>query len=241
MLDMIRTEAPDVIVLEMIGQSQRSTLTEFRNDAFRAIRRVSVRPVAAALRSRAGQIEIANFLKDVPGAIQTPEQAIEIITTGQVTPLYNAARAAIERIRWENERFAAGVDTQMVPGDVDPMTGIPGEPYEITPDVPVLPTDNPFLHVPEHAAELASPSALKDPRIRKAILAHIRWHVLTYQKCPPLLAAMLKFPPPQQPVGPDDGGSMGKADLKPGEITEGAANSEIGLPKPARPPEPTLQ
>jgi hypothetical protein len=241
MLDMIRANAPDTLVLEMAGANQRTSLKEFRAEMLRSIRRVRVKPVPASLRSRAGQIEVANFLKEVPGAIQTPEQAIEIITTGQVTPLYRASRAALERIRWENEQLASGaVSVEDQPGEPDPMTGMPTPPVRFTPDIPVLPTDNPFLHVPEHVAELSSPAALNDQRVRDAMLAHIAWHVRQYHATSPTMAALLKFPPPQAAQGQPTQ-DVGGGELEPGKITERAADSGIGLPEPAKPPEPTLQ
>jgi len=255
MLDLIRGKAPEFLVLEMAGQHQRTAIKEFRADLLRPMRRVRMKPVPASIRSRAGQIEVANFLKDVPGAIQTPEQAIEIITTGQVTPLYRASRAALERIRWENEKLAAGeVTVQEVPGpdipeQIDPMTGQtiapaqPGPPMEITPECPVLPTDNPFLHVPEHVAELSTPEALNDPKVRLAVLAHIRWHMTTYQDIPPTLAALLKFPPPAAVAPmttPTSEENIPASAMKSGKLTEKAADTGIGLPEPAKPPEPTL-
>jgi hypothetical protein len=248
MLDMIRAEAPDFLVLEMVGENQRAVLKDFRAELLRAVRRVAVRPVPPVLRSRAGQIEVANFLKDVPGAIQTPEQAIEIVTTGQITPLYRASRAAIERIRWENERMAEGTPVEAKQDDpkLDPVTQqmVPGDQYEITPGVPVLPTDNPFLHIPEHVAELSAPGALERPEIRKALLAHIRWHLRVYRTMPPDLAATLKIPPPQAVAAaaqPKPNKDMPGGDLKAGKLTERAADTGIGLPQPAQPPEPQLQ
>ena len=253
MLDMIREKAPDYLVLEMVGQHNRTSLKEFRADKLRVMRRVRVRPVPAALRTRAGQIEVANFLKEIPGAIETPEQAIEIITEGQVTPLYRAPRAAINRIQWENEQLASGTVTiQEIPSEpiqapIDPATGQPlgppeqGPPDEITPEVPVLPTDNPFLHIPEHVAELSTPEALNDEAVRRAVLTHIRWHLRVYRDTPPELAAVLKFPPPQAVIPMTQPTSEEKTgDLKPGEITERAADKDVGLPEPAVPPEPQL-
>jgi hypothetical protein len=255
MLDIVRRKAPDFLVLEMTGPNKRTALKEFRAELLRVMRRVRVKPVSAALRSRAGQIEVANFLKDVPGAIQTPEQAIEIITEGQITPLYRAPRANINRIEWENEQFSAGVVTvkqiegPIIPAAVDPQTGEtmgedrPGPPVEVTPETPVLPTDNPFLHVPEHVAELSTPEALNDPKVRNPILAHIAWHMRVYRDIPPELAALLKFPPVQAlqvQATPTSEKSMKGSDLSTGKITEKAADTGVNLPKPATPPEPQL-
>lgn len=254
MLDMIRQKAPEYLVLEMTGPNKRTAIKDFRAELLRVMRRVRVRPVPAALRTRAGQIEVANFLKDIPGAIETPEQAIEIITEGQVTPLYRAPRANINRIEWENEQLSSGkVTVQEIPGEpiigpvgpdgkpILPPIEVPNE--EITPEIPVLPTDNPYLHVPEHVAELSTPEALHDEKIRKPILAHIRWHMRVYHQMPPELAIVLKFPPPQAVVPqqvPTSEDTIGGGDLKTGKITEDAAGAELSLPKPAKPPEQTL-
>lgn len=249
MLDMIREQAPEYLVLEMVGEHQRSFIKDFRADGLRVMRRVGVKPVPATLRTRAGQLEMANFLKDVPGAITTPEQAIEVFTQGQVTPIYNASRAVISRVRWENEKFAkAEVTVQQVPGEpqpgppvgVDPMTGQPipgpmveGPPVEITPECPVFPTDNPFIHVPEHNAELASPEALHNPEKRRAILAHMAWHGRVYMDMSPIMAAFLKIPPPGAVMGggappPEREDKPGAQ--KPGKLMERAADTGIGLP-----------
>jgi len=253
MLDLIRAEAPEYLVLEMVGEHERTALKEFRGEVLKPLRRVRVKPVPATLRTRAGQIEIANFLKDIPGAITTPEQAIEIITTGQVTPIYRASRAAITRIRWENEQLAAGavtvqeVPSEPIPAPLDPMTGQPlgppeqGPPDEITPECPVLSTDNPFLHVPEHVAELGNPEALKDDTVRRAIQAHIMWHMRVYQDVPPTLAAVLRFPAaPEAQVQPNEAGIDAGPVEKPGPLMAAAANPEAGLPEPAKPPEAQL-
>jgi hypothetical protein len=103
------------------------------------------------------------------------------------------------------------------------------------------------MHVPEHVAELASPGSMNNPEVRKGILAHILWHLRVYKTTSPDLAAMMKFPPIQAIAGaaqqaqPKPKDEMAGGELEAGKLTERASDSGIGLPKPARPPEPQLQ
>jgi len=198
------------------------------------------------LKSRSGQMEIAQFLKDVPGAIRTPAQAIQALTTGRVKPIYQSAQAELDLIQWENERLREGTPLQqqqepvidsMGQPVIDPKTQMPAvDVYQTTPQIPVITAHDHPAHINEHLIVAYDQNA--DPEVRNGALQHVLWHFREWQSMPPELALLRGFAPPQAPAPPP--GMKPPGDAKPPESMkkdEPPADAASGLPKPARPPQ----
>jgi hypothetical protein len=112
-------------------------------------------------------------VKDIPGAIRTPEQAIEVMTTGKIEPATQATQRELENIQKENERLSKG------------------EP------VMALITDRHWMHMPEHASVGSTPEFRDDPDSpqAQALTLHIEQHVMLFMQMSPLVAATMGCPP----------------------------------------------
>jgi hypothetical protein len=117
----------------------------------------------------------------------------------------------------------------------------------ITPDIPVLATDNPKIHVEEAVSVLANPQALANPAIVAGVLAHVAWHMREWRNMDPALAMLLGYPlapnplmpmDPNASANPDAAGDVNapKAMAGTGANTPKDQSMGVGLPKPAQPP-----
>jgi hypothetical protein len=232
MLDMVRSYAETPFLVEVSGKGETPYLKEFTAQSVSGVRRVRVVTANPLLRSQAGRLELFLQIKDLP-----PDQrasAIELITSGDASGFTDETRSADLRIRWENERLTLGVPCQ------------------------VSATDNPFQHVRKHVAQFEALMSMDvpDSRAIEQLLMHINLHVVTYMKMDPLLAVMLRIPPPPPlpgtPAGniamltgmpmmpgsermgdPAASGSTPKAPPMP----KTQSPSGVDNPKPAKPPE----
>lgn len=256
-LRMVGDFADHPLAIAIAGVDERPYLLDVGKQQIQGISRVKVRTSNPLLRTQAGRLEMAQMLLQMPGAITDPAQILEVIVSGQIKPLYQAPRAQLLRIRWENEMLAKGTPVQEQP-DVPNPDGSPGF-MRITPDVPVLTTDNPKQHVQEHLTVLSTPSALNDPMIRQGVLAHVAWHLREWRAMDPALAMLLGFPEPPPSAagaiasGPNDTRSPGSyetpqtANARPPQAPAAMAppngkaprvqDMGVPLPEPSSPPQ----
>ena len=251
LLDIIKDYVKTPLLVEIAGADERAYLQTISADQFQAIHRVIMRTASPMLRTQAGRIEIANMLLKIPGAVSTPAQLIEVLVSGQLKPLYQAPRSELLRIRYENERMAAGTPVIQKPDPTsppDPVTGLPAMVDE-TPEIPVLATDNPRDHINEALSVLASPQALHNPKIKDAVMAHVSWHLRVWRGLDPAIAMLRGFPPPPNPLGMMMAGLEGGEPandngagppvpeaMKKGAQMAGRDSSGVKLPQPAEPP-----
>lgn len=100
----------------------------------------------------AGRGALMQTMMQVPGAITSPEQVVEVATTGRLEPAVRATRDALRLLQWEYE--------QLMEGKLPPV--------HIFQDHK--------LHARENVAVLSSPQGLEDPRVVKVVQAHINEH-----------------------------------------------------------------
>ena len=249
-VDFLRKYAAGPMLAKVVGPDDAPKLQEFTADKFEPVRQVFIETTNPMLKSRAGQMELAQFYKEIPGAIRTPAQALQAITTGKIKPLFASPEAELSLIQWENERFREG--TQVIEQQepllddlgmpvVDQMTGQPQmDQWQETPAAPVLTLHNHPAHMNEHLTVIYDMNAT--PEARQAAQAHWLWHWREYQKMPPGMALALGYAPPAAPAPPPGAGMPGGKDAKPpssaGDPNEPAVNKVgEGLPKAATPPD----
>lgn len=252
MLELVRLNADEGVVLAITGKAERPFLKQFtKQDAF-GIKQVVIKTASPMLRTTAGRKDIADtVMEKMPGRLSM-EAYIELLTTGQVSSLFNEPMSSMLRVQWENEQLRQGTAIQMVPADPDPLTGLPrvdpmtGAPVmdAITPEVPVIAGDNPALHIPEHYAELCDPEVLRDPKRRQAVETHLLWHLRVCRTTDPVMATAMHWPPElmalamPQPApmsaeiesDPEGGGSKVTAKSEPTKSKQ--SDLGVSLPKP---------
>lgn len=172
MLDFVRARAEGPFLVEISGKDQRPYLQEFTKDTVGGVRRVAITTTSPMMRSQEGRMQVFQAIGQLPPADRNP--AYEFIVTGQSKGFTEKPMSADMRIQWENE--------QLQDGQV----------------VPVLFSDNPWVHVPEHVAALEKLTASfgENPEAVKSFTDHIVQHGITYQTLDPRIAAFLSIPPP---------------------------------------------
>lgn len=226
-------------IIRIVGADQRYSTREFKAEDLDLVQGVTIKVGNALSRNIAGRAEIANHLMD-RGAIQDPREYLEVLHTGNLSPIFKGPVDEVENIKSENERLIDGL----------PVT--------------VSPWDNDELHIREHRCELDT-DARYDPVISKRINAHLDEHMMSWQRksleAPDMLAALGQNPlpaaqaaaaqaaqleggqpmPPRPPspsqktphAAPPAKSAPGPSPKPPGAEPSGASPS---LPKPAEPP-----
>lgn len=249
------------VMVEIAGSDERQYADTFKRDRLLGIKRVIVKTANPMMRTVAGRMQIADYIKNIPGAIQTPEQAIEVITTGQIKPLYKSTRAELLHIKYENEALASGqvtvsqVPDQFAQPQMNPATGqpVPAQMVSTVQEVPVASFDKHEMHMPEHKAEYYAAQRRGDQNAMQAIVAHLLEHMRAAYALDPRLAALLqiRIPPPLgadgsalQP-GTLSGGPTPAAEKDAADATtaqpKGGPGLGVPLPKPSESPQPHQQ
>lgn len=197
-------------VAMIVGKANAYTFKEFMKDDINKVDRVIFSVTNPLSKTTAGKVEIANTLLQ-SGLIKTPEQYIQVLTTGRIEPMIEGDQSELMNIRKENEMMGDGQQPNAVA------------------------TDNHKMHIQEHKIVLSSPNSREDVKVLNVALAHITQHLdlmkttdpalllLTGQQpLPPQMLGQQGAPPPQQPgqpSGPPPDSSMAATGEPPPEAS----------------------
>jgi len=173
MLESIKSNASYPFVVEISGESEAPYATTFDSDRFRAVKRVQVVTANPMQRTQAGRLEMLDKVMQVPGAITDPSQIVELLVSGQWKPMYRAGRNIKLGVKWENEQLSQGQQIPAAQAGEDPS------------------------EIMEHMALKRISSIRNNPQLVALIDEHILSHLNAYGMTSPMLAAAMKFPPPQ--------------------------------------------
>lgn len=181
------------MVAMVAGKANRSYMKEFTGASLDRIERVTVDLGNPLARTTSGRLSLAEMLLDRQ-LIRTPEQVIQVLTTGRLDPIIEGTNAELMNIRAENERMQEGKQ------------------------VSVVVTDNHILHLKEHASVMASPEAREDEGLVTAVTTHLQEHINVWTTTDPALLAALGIPPPPMaaPVTPPGETAPGGGGVPPG-------------------------
>lgn len=203
--DFART--PRIAVIS--GKVNRPLMKIFTGAQLEPINNVVCDAISALSKTTAGKMTIADNLLNA-GKIDTPQEYITLVETGQMDPLTRSPLLESFLIQSENEELLQGINP------------------------PVLKIDKHIQHIIEHKTLISSPASRRNAKLVNAVLDHIAQHEATQlmlqQKDPALLAAIqeppLPEPPPPPPTaappapgaGPQPAGNAGgiAAALRPG-------------------------
>lgn len=162
-------------LVSIVGEDERWSIQRFKAEELNQIQRVAVKVVPAVLKTLGGKMEIADRLLQ-NGLIKHAQDYFSVLETGSLSPVFKSPVDELTIIKRENELIRSG------------------EP------VYVLVTDNPYLHIQEHKAELDT-DARADLEYRQRMLAHIEEHYQVANsmslKTPDMCVAMGWDPFPQ--------------------------------------------
>jgi len=134
------------------GKNNRNYMKEFTGADLENVDRVVVQSGNPLSKTLSGKVEMATQLMQ-NGMIENPDQYIQVLTTGQFTPLIQSKQAQLMLIRSENEKLMEGQQIQAIL------------------------TDRHQEHILEHQVVLASPESRTDNSVVQATLAHITEHI----------------------------------------------------------------
>jgi hypothetical protein len=143
--------------VEIAGPDEAPIVRSFKGADIAGVRQVRVDLAPPLLRTLAGKMEIADKLLEAYGPKEIPASSyMTLIAAGRLPPIYKRQTGQVRNIRSENERMSRG------------------EPVE------VLPTDNHYRHITEHACLLDDPEVRLDEARRAPVLQHIAQHAIEY-------------------------------------------------------------
>lgn len=184
LIHILQVYAQVPMIANIAGKTKKSYMREFKADDLKGISKVVVDSANAFTKTTAGKVEVANQLLQT-GLIKTPEQYLQVVSTGNLEPMVEHDQAELMLIRRENEMLSEG-----------------------QPVIAVI-TDNHSLHVLEHSCVLSDPELRQNPQLLQPVLDHINEHIMLDQSRPPQLSVMLKQQPSMPPQGPPpDGGQQ---------------------------------
>jgi hypothetical protein len=161
-------------LISIVGQDERYSTREFKAEDLELVQRVAIKVGNALSRNIAGRTEIANHLLERQ-MIQDPREYLQVLKTGELSPIFSGPSHELENIKSENEMMVRG-------------------------QAPIVsPWDNDELHIREHKCELDT-DARYDQRLSALINKHLGEHMQSWQRksleAPDMLAAIGQNPLP---------------------------------------------
>jgi hypothetical protein len=210
-------------LVTLAGEGNRYRVDAFKAEDLSGIGRVTLQLSNPMQATSAGRMSLLEKFMEVEGVITTPEQIVQVVTTGRLEPATQATQRDLELIQKENEALGRG---------------------EV---VPVLATDNHARHLPEHMSTLASPEARANPQAVSSTLEHVALHVNELRTGDPMILMLSGVPPEliqaAQPPAMAPPGAPGATDGTepgaPGETDTTLPGEEMAGPVPGMPEMPT--
>lgn len=160
------------------GKSRNYMAKYFTGKDLERVDRVMVRQGNSYADTTAGRVDIADKLLGA-GMIKTPDEYMQVLTTGRLEPAIEGPQNELMTIRAENEALA----------DNSPVVAIW--------------TDDHPRHAIGHKYMLANPETRRDPELVARVTAHIQEHVILGRITDPAVLMMLGIQPvPPSPMGP---------------------------------------
>jgi hypothetical protein len=183
-IEILQEYATTPRIASIAGKSNRARIKEFKGSDLDGISRVAVEQVNPVSKTAAGRLQMAqDWLK--MGLVKTPQQYIEVLTTGNLETQYEHEASQMLYVRSENEDLS----------DQKPVQAVL--------------TDLHALHIQEHATVLNSPEARSNPAIVQSVTQHIQQHIdiLKDPAVADILRTLGQNPiAPPQPAAPPPGG-----------------------------------
>lgn len=180
LLRLLQRHASGQRISEIAGKSQRSAMQTWSKEDLASVHRIAVEIASPLMQSEAGRYQLAETLAQNK-MISTPQEFVEAMTAGTVTPMYEAIENRVAHIRTENEGMLAGKA---------PVVGK---------------YDDHAPHVWEHLGLLDSPEARENDALVMMVLKHIDEHTMVWSQMPLPVALLTKQtlmpPPPPMPMG----------------------------------------
>jgi hypothetical protein len=157
-------------LVTLAGEGNRYRVDSFKAEDLSGIGRITLHLSNPMQATSAGRMTLLEKLMEIDGAVTTPEQVMQVVSTGRLEAATQATQRDLELIQKENEALGRSEE------------------------VLVIATDNHSRHIPEHMALLASPESRSNPDVVTATLAHVEAHTMEIRMGDPLLLLMAGVP-----------------------------------------------
>ncbi len=177
-IDILKEYATTPRMVLISGVSNKAEAKEFTSKDVEDIDRVIVEAGNPLTQTLAGRIQVAQDL--VQAGLATKEEYLNVLTSGQLEPVYQYENGMVMQIKEENEALQDGKP------------------------VMTMATDNHPLHIREHTVLLNSPEVRDNPdqTLKQNITKHLLEHANMWSSLDPRFGAALGIPPAPQPPAP---------------------------------------
>jgi len=193
-------------IVRIVGKNSSRQVKAFSGEDVHGIENIKVSVGNPLAKTIAGRVAMLETLMS-QGLIKTPEQAIEVLQTGNLKQELEHQTAELNLIRAENEMLLQGEE------------------------VVVMFTDNPLTHILEHKVVSDNPRARKDARVMESVTKHIEAHLdqldILQESYPQLLALITGQPIP--PVQPDPQSGVMAPGAQPAEAPKGLSDTDAAM------------
>lgn len=239
-IEVLKMYANTTRVAYIAGPGGQWKAAEFSKKDIASVSHVYVEQLSAAAKSFPGRMSMAKDMIDM-GLINQPEQYIDLVSSGQLKPLYESQEANLMRIAAEKDLLRKGIGLP----PVDQMGNFvdDGQPH-----VWPLMSDTHWLDIPEYLAVVNTPEARADPQVVQAVMGVVMWKLDAWRAMDPALIALYKgmMPPPRvDPAMLGPAGLAGPAANTNEQPPGNPANTNLELPEgvknpnlPKTPPNP---
>lgn len=194
LINMLKDFAAVPRIAVIAGKNNRSYVEqEFSSDDIAQVNRVIVDMANPLSKTTAGKMQMATELIQY-GVVKTPEQYVNVMTTGQLDNLTDETEDELITIQNENEDLSAKKPVR------------------------ALSIDAHLQHIKSHKTILNDMSLRDDDELTDVVLAHIQEHINLLRDTDPALLTMLG----EQPLGPQGGTPPGQPNPN-GMVNEGQA------------------
>jgi hypothetical protein len=201
--------------VQIVGKSKREALEKWYGRDLKLITRVHIDLGNPMSRTVAGRMQILQSLQQNKVPL-SPQQALEVLNTGNLENATEGATKELTLIKQENEMLAMGEEVSVGLGENHP------------------------LHIFEHAKAKADPTIKFNPELSQLYDQHIMQHVQIHSMGDvanqiAMMAGLLPLGSAIMPMPPPGPGSAGQAPGggPPGSAAPGPGGSPMAAPPPA--------
>ena len=181
-------------VAQIAGKGNHWSMREFKKQDIANFNRFTVEPVNPAMKTLAGRVSFAQPL--LQGGIITPQQYLQLFSTGRLEPITGFSAANQARIERNKELLMQGIGLppfKLAP-DGNPLLnqGLPE--FQDVPGLFVRPliSDTFWADIPEYLSILATPEIREVNAITQKVLQVVQYCMALWKSQPPAITATLR-------------------------------------------------
>ena len=231
LIDMLKAFAKSKRTALVAGAANQWQLSEFSRKDIEGVGRVYVEQIPAAAKTYAGKMSMAKDLLDM-GMVQEPQQYIDMVSTGQLRPMYEAQEANLMRIQAEKDLLRKGIGLPPIDPMQSQLQGTEVFVDDGKPHIRPLITDTHWIDIPEYIGIINTPDARTNLDVVKAVTGVVQYKLKLWRQMDPALIVAMKGIPAPPLMDPAMLGPSGATPPPPGSGANGGEKppeeSELG-------------